>query len=65
MTPRNPGSAVRSILILIRLLIYSPWHADPTWTLVARLALTPLVALIGIALWKQGRLTTLFISRPR
>jgi hypothetical protein len=69
MTSRNLRSALRSIHILIGLFIgtyiYSPWHADPTWTLVARLALIPLVALTGIAMWKQGRLTSLFISRPR
>ena len=45
--------------------ICSPLHLDPTATLVARWALVPLVALTGIAMWKQGKLQRLFAGGVR
>lgn len=68
MTPRALRTTLRSAHVVIGLFIgtyiYSPWHADPTWTLAARLALVPLIALSGVAMWKQGRLAALFARRP-
>ncbi|MCG6122250.1 MAG: hypothetical protein MEP57_06035 [Microvirga sp.] len=69
MTPRTFRTILRSAHIAIGLFIgayiYSPWHADPNWTLAARLALIPLITLTGVAMWKQGRLTALFGRNPR
>lgn len=42
--------------LIIGAYICSPLHLDATATLVARLSLLPVVALIGIVMWQQGRL---------
>lgn len=37
--------------------IYSPLHADPLWTDVARFGVFPLAGLSGVWMWQQARLT--------
>lgn len=35
--------------------LYSPLHADPIWTAVARYLVFPLAGLSGVWMWQQGR----------
>ncbi len=64
MTPTTLRTSLRwshiGVGVILGVYICSPLHADATATLVARLSLVPVVALTGIAMWKQGVLTRLF-----
>lgn len=35
--------------------VYSPFHADPVWTDLARYGVLPLVGMSGVAMWQQAR----------
>lgn len=64
MTPTTLRTSLRwshiGVGVILGAYICSPLHADATATFVARLSLVPVVALTGIAMWKQGVLTRLF-----
>lgn len=36
--------------------LYSPLHADPLWTDIARYVAFPLAGVSGIWMWQQGRI---------
>jgi hypothetical protein len=36
--------------------IFSPLHADPLWTDIARYVIFPLAGLSGLWMWQQGRI---------
>lgn len=40
--------------------LYSPLAADPVFATLTHYVVFPLMALSGIAMWQQGRLTRLF-----
>jgi hypothetical protein len=52
-----------AIGVLIGAYVFSPLHADPTATLLARVALIPVVGLTGVAMWQQARLNRLLARR--
>lgn len=64
MTPTTLRTSLRwshiGVGVILGIYICSPLHAVATATLVARLSLVPVVALTGIAMWKQGVLTRVF-----
>jgi len=37
--------------------VYSPFHANPVWTDIARFGVLPLVSLSGAWMWQQRRVT--------
>lgn len=51
--------------VVIAAYLYSPLHEDAVATLIARLSLIPVLALTGVAMWKQGLLTRLFRTGRR
>jgi hypothetical protein len=46
--------------VFLAVYVCSPLHQDALATLIARVSLIPLVALTGVVMWQQGRLTRLF-----
>ncbi len=51
---RTGHLVVGAILVVY---VYSPFHADPLFTGLIRYLAVPAVALSGIAMWQQGRLS--------
>lgn len=63
MSPANVRKMLRWSHIIVGLMIgtyiCSPLHADPAATVAVRLALLPVLALTGVAMWQQHRLRRL------
>jgi hypothetical protein len=43
--------------VLLSIYVYSPLHADPLLTDIIRYLAIPVIALSGVAMWQQGRIS--------
>jgi hypothetical protein len=66
----NPAQLRRTLRVghivvgaLVGIYVYSPLHADPLLTDIIRYLAIPVVALSGIAMWQQGRISRWTVRR--
>lgn len=47
---------------LIGTYIYSPWGSDPTFALVVKVGILPVLGMSGLLMWQQARLRKLLTA---